>query len=327
MSIYDIRASKLNDVYDLSGEKINAAFDVGGGKIFTGLAPISLDQVSEIFREETAAAMAYLNEMPDSYANYVVVTDTHYAANFGHSATIVNYLYGSGKVDKLVHLGDLINDTNVGSENWQYLVDAGLLYYGGNWLFAQGNHDAHLTPLADAMAYFEPPNVHYTINAMHNVYYYDSKKHGIRFLVLHHYMFANAEIRSEVENWIKYRPAGYKWAILQHSPFNNGTWEESVCVGGSAQEWLFGMIEENDDFIGNFSGHLHLDSLDEISSGTKTFHQMTFDTDGSGGRGDDANGQVVTIVSINPYAEHVKFYRIGRSEDLLVKQWEYKGFA
>ncbi len=327
MSIYDIHGSELDAAYDLSGEKINAAFDVGGGKIFTGLAPVTLDQVSEIFREETAAAMEYLNSLPDSYANYVVITDTHYSANFGHSATIVNYLYGSGKVDKLVHLGDLINDTNVGSENWQYLVDAGLLYYGGNWLFAQGNHDAHLVPLADAMAYFEPKDVHYTINTMRNAYYYDNKKHGIRFLVLHHYMFANSAIRSEAENWIKYRPSGYKWAILQHSPFNNGTWGEDVCVGGSAQEWLFGMIEENTGFIGNFSGHLHLDSLDEINSGTKTFHQMTFDTDGSGGRADDANGQVVTIVSINPYAEHVKFYRIGRSEDFGVKQWEYKGFA
>lgn len=327
MGIYNLSGEELKAAYGVDGLEINTAYDVTGSKVFAGLAPVTLDQVSEIFQAGAQAAMEYLSGLPDAYANYIMLTDTHYSANFNHSAPIANYLYGSGKVDKLVHLGDLTNDSAIGGDGWNAMVDSGLLHYGGNWLFAQGNHDSSLVPLADAMAYFEPADVHYTVSTMHNAYYYDNKKHGIRFLVLHHYLYANSAIHSEVENWIKYRPTGYKWAILEHYPFNNGTWGDDVCIGGSAQEWLFGLIETYGNFVGNFCGHLHLDSLDEIDSGTKKFHQMTFDTDGSGGRADDENGQVVTIVSINPYAEHVKFYRIGRSEDLGVKQWEYKDFT
>ena len=322
MAVYNLSGEELRAVYDVNGAEIDTAYDVTGAEIYTSIDPVTIDQVPETFQSVSVEAMEYVNGLSDDYANYIVLADTHYSANYGHSAKVANYLYSSGKFDKLIHVGDMLNDTNVGEADWQSMEAAGLLHFGGRWLFAQGNHDNHLSPLADAMAYFEPSNVHYTVSDYRNVYYYDNKKHGIRFIVIHHYMHSYNS--SEVENWIKYRPSGYKWAIINHYPFNNGEWDEDMCL--SADSYLYGLIESYGSFIGNFCGHLHLDSHDVLTSGTKDFHQMTFDTDGSGGRADDINGQVITIVSINPKTENVKFYRIGRST-VYGKQWEYTGFT
>ena len=327
MAVYDYNGNELNTIYDFNGAELNTAYDYSGNEIFTGIAPVTIDEVSEIFQSASLEAMDYINSIPDGYANYLILTDTHYATNFGHSANVVNYLYSSGKFDKLIHLGDLLNDTNVDESDWQNMVEANLLHYGGRWLVSQGNHDNHLSPLADALVYFEPSSIHYTVSDLHNACYYDNKKHGIRFLILHHYLYANSTIRDEVENWIKYRPSGYKWAILEHYPFNNGTWEESSCIGSDAQAWLFGLIDSYGGFIGNFCGHLHVDKYDLLNTGTTDFNQMTFDADARGGRTDDINGHAITIMSINPTTENVKFYRIGRSTVYETKQWEYTGFT
>ena len=327
MNIYNFKGEELTNVYNFKGNELDSAYDFKGNEIYTSIEPISIEEVNETFRSSCLEAMEYINSLDSGYANYIVLTDTHYATNFGHSANVSNYLYSSGKFDKLIHLGDLLNDTNVGESDWLNMVETNLLHFEKRWLFTQGNHDNHLSPLENATVYFEPSSVHYTINDMHNAYYYDNTKHKIRFLCLHHYLYANSSIRNEVEEWIKYKPSGYKWAILEHYPFNNGTWEESSCIGTETQSWLFNLIELYSGFIGNFCGHLHLDKHDVLNSGTKDFNQMVFDSDASGGRTDDINGHVITIMSINPTTENVKFYRIGRSSVYDTKQWEFNGFT
>ena len=329
MAVYNLDDEEINAIYDIDGAELNTAFDLSGSEVFTAIQiqPIEIEQVSEIFRGACTDAVSYINELPDDYVNYVVLTDTHWPSNWRHSAMVCNYLYGTGKVDKMIHLGDMVSDDNVGEAGWNAMVEDGYLHYPNQCLFAQGNHDNHLSPLSDALEYLVPQSAHHTVHQYNNAYYYDNKKYGIRFIVLHHYLYANSGIRDEVANWVKYKPSGYKWAILEHYPFNNGTWEEDVCIGSDAQAWLFGLIDEYSGFIGNFCGHLHLDKYDLLSTGEKHFHQMVFNMDAKGIRADDINGQVITILSINPTAENVKFYRIGRNEVFDSNQWEYTGFT
>ena len=327
MAVYDFKGNELNAIYDFNGSELNTAYDYSGNEVFTGITPVALTEVSEIFQSACVDAMEYVDNLPNGYVNYIVLTDTHWPSNWRHSAMVCNYLYGSGKFDKMIHLGDMVSDDNVGENGWNAMVEDGYLYYPNRCLFAQGNHDNHLSPLMNALEYLVPTNVHYITHSYKNAYYYDNKAFGIRFIVLHHYLYAYTDIRSEVENWIKYKPSGYKWAILEHYPFNNGTWNDTSCIGTETQAWLFGLIDSYSGFIGNFCGHLHLDKYDLLSTGTKDFHQMVFDTDTKSPNPDDITGQAITLLSINPTTENVKFYRIGRSKVYESKQWEYTGFT
>lgn len=323
MAVYTLKGEELVALYDVTGMEIDTAYDLQGTEIFTSIEPVDLAQVSEMFRQSCVDAAAYLNGLGDGYYNYIARADTHYPMNFCHSAMVCNYLYSHARVNQFMILGDFVNDINIGGSGWETVVNDGTLLYPHRTLFAQGNHDTHLVPLSAAEELLLPLTAHHAVSATYNPpYYWDDKAAKIRFLVIHH---GSGFTTSEAVNWIHYRPEGYKWALLNHYPWNNGTWGADMCRTDG--DWLHDLMDAESGFIGNFCGHLHLDSMDNLQTPKGTgYWQMTFDTDGSGGRADNLDGQSVTIVSINPKTENVKFYRIGRST-AYGKQWEYTGFT
>lgn len=315
MAVYDFNGNELNTIYDFTGSEIDTAYDYFGIEIFTGIEPTTIGEVSEIFQQSCIDAVEYLSSLDNGYYNYVVRADTHYPMNFCHSGMICNYLFSNAKINKFINLGDFLNDINIGDDGWETVVNDGTLKYKNQTLFAQGNHDSHIIPLSAIEELLLPTSVHHAVDYTYNPpYYWDDKKAKIRFVCIHH---GSNFTTSEAVNWIRYRPAGYKWALLQH-----------YSLGNNGSGWLHELIDEESGFIGNFCGHEHLDSLDYFQTANGTnFHQMIFDTDGSGGQSDNINGQVITLLSINPTTENVKFYRIGRSTVYESKQWEYTGFT
>lgn len=324
MAVCNLNGDEINTLYDLSGEELLTAYDLQGDECFTAIEPVELSQVSETFQQSCVDAVEYLNSLDDGYYNYVVRADTHYPANFCHSAMVCNYLYSHTKINKFIHLGDFVTDINIGDDGWESCENDGTFTYLHQTLFAQGNHDSHIIPLSAVEEMFLPLTAHHAVEYTYNPpYYWDDTKAKIRFLVIHH---GSSFTTSEAVNWIHYRPTGYKWALLNHYPWNNGEWSADMCRDDG--NWLHDLIDAESGFVGNFCGHLHLDSMDNLQTPNGTaYWQMTFDTDGSGGRSDDIDGQSITIVSINPTTENVKFYRIGRSLVYESKQWEYTGFT
>mgnify|MGYP002513802682 CR=1 FL=1 len=328
--MYDLYGNQTTSFYGGNGEEINTLFDINGTVVYekVDIVPTPLEVVPSYFQEDVVNAVGYVDTLGNDYANYVVVTDTHYSSNCGNSSNICNYLYGTGKFDKMIHLGDFLESGAIGSENWNAMIDADFCRYK-KWIMTQGNHDSGIYPFSDALPYFEANEVNYVSHNYHNGFYYDNKKHKIRFIGLHHMLYANSAIRSEIEGFLNTMPNGYKWCFISHYPMLvNTEWVRTKCMSESAELWLKGLIDTYPNFIGVLSGHLHLDEHDVASTETKDFHHITLDADilRNGNVGTN-NEQVVTIVSINPITENVKFYRIGRSITYESKQWEYMGFT
>lgn len=328
MSVFNLSGNEISAVYAKDGTDLDYAYAKDGSEIFSPIEPTSLSEVSEIYQQACVDALTYVESLGESYVNYIVLADTHWESNWHHSAMVCNYLFSNGRFDKFIHLGDTVSDDNVGEDGWNSMTADGYLRYPNRCIWVQGNHDAHLSPLANAEAYLVPASAHHTSHVYNNAYYYDNKNYKIRFIVLHHYLYGSSVIRDEVENWIKYRPSGYMWALLHHAPFNNGTWAETSCVGGETETWWFRLFDTYKGFIGSFCGHLHLDKTDLLQTTNETFfNQVVFDTDTKGGRTDDYNGQSITIMSINPTTENIKFYRIGRNSVYSSNKWEINGFT
>ena len=313
-------------MYDIYGNQIDIAYDIKGNIIYEN-NPITLEDIPTYFQSDVTNSLNYVDELGSDYAHYIVVTDTHYSSNCGNSSTICNYMYSTGKFDKMIHLGDFLESGAVDGNNWNAMIEADFCHYK-QWIMTQGNHDSGIYPFSLATPYFESNEVNYVTHNYKNGFYYDNKEQKIRFIGLHHMLYANSSIRSEIEEFISSMPSDYKWCLINHYPFNNGTWESTSCISSDAQTWLFRLIDTYKGFIGNFCGHMHLDKYDLLSTGTTNFNQITLDADilRSGNQG-TSNEQVVTIVSINPTTENVKFYRIGRSLVYESKQWEYTGFT
>ena len=314
-------------MYDIFGNEIDVAYDINGNVVYER-KPVSLEDVPVYFRSDVTNALNYVDELGDDYANYLVLTDTHYNANCGNSSTICNHMYGTGKFDKMIHLGDFLEGGAIGSDNWNAMIDADFCHYK-KWVMTQGNHDSGIYPFSLATPYFESKEVNYVSHNYKNGFYYDNTKHKIRFIGLHHMLHSSSAIRKEVENFITSMPSDYKWCIINHYPMQvNTEWARTSCMGEGAETWLKGLIDMYPNFVGLFCGHLHTDEYTLANTGTKDFHHMTLDADilRNGNIGTN-NEQVITIISINPTTENVKFYRIGRSVVFESKQWEYTGFT
>ena len=325
--MYDIYGNQLTTAYNINGEEISLMYDIDGN-IVGEITPILLSDIPTYFQNDVTNALNYVDELGIDYAHYIVVTDTHYSANYGNSPVICNYLYGTGKFDKMIHLGDFLEAGEVNSDNWNAMIEADFCHYK-KWLMTQGNHDSGIYPFSLATPYFETKEVNYVTDALKNGFYYDNSKHKIRFIGLHHMLHSNSRIRAEIESFISSMPSGYKWCIINHYPMLvNDEWGRASCMNESAETWIKTLIDTYPNFIGIFSGHMHLDEYDIVSTGAKEFHHMTLDADfkrnGVSGTNEE---QVITIISINPTTENVKFYRIGRSAVYETKQWEYTGFT
>lgn len=317
---YDINGLELNTAYNLGGTELSSVYKVDGTELpFTDPNPILFSDIPEYFQNDITAALAYINNLGSDYVNYIVVTDSHYnLSRTRNTAKLFNYLYQEGNFDKLIHLGDIVDGGGFNDTGWQYLVNDDWWHFKGKWLFTQGNHDsAWSTSLAELASYFEAPSVRYTINAKHNIFYYDNAAYRIRIIGSHHYGYKDdpATLNSYVNAAIN---KGYKWLFIGHYRVDESS------------DWIKTAVETYGGFICSLSGHRHTDTFRTVSTDTKTLLDLNFEADiqGQVNGGVGTNGeQCITLVSINPTTENIKLYRIGLSRVYDGKQWEFTGFG
>lgn len=314
--VYDLNGNELVTAYDVIGNELDTVYEIDGTE-HSFAEPVSFDDVPDWYKTDVQNAVTYLNGLDDGYVNYIVMADTHYGDAYPNAPKIFNYLYQECRIDKMIHLGDMLANSGLGSANWNALIDADFFHFK-KWLFAQGNHDTGLSvDLAEALTYFETTeNIRYTVSASHNMYYYDNPEYKIRFIGAHFYN--HMDDKYTLERYIVTAIGkGYKWIFMNHFPQDENA------------TWLKNMIETYGNFICHLCGHWHADNFTQKSSGTKTFWQFVFDADISGIRetyGENSD-QVISILSINPITEKIKIYRIGRSAQYEGKSWEFTGFA
>lgn len=320
--VYDLNGNELVTAYDVIGNELASVYEINETE-HTFAEPILFSDVPDWYKTDIQNAVTYLNNLGDGYVNYIVMADTHYGDAYPNAPKIFNYLYQECRIDKMVHLGDMLANSGLGSANWNALIDADFFHFK-KWLFAQGNHDTSLSAdLAEALTYFETTkNIRYTASSYHNLFYYDNDQYKIRFIGAHFYH--HMDDKYTLERYIVTAIGkGYKWIFMNHFPM--GYFEED----DENMLWLKSMIETYGNFICSINGHWHADNFTQKTSGTKTFWEFNFDADISGIRetyGENSD-QAVSILSINPTTEDMKIYRIGRSRKYEGKQWSFNGFV
>lgn len=313
---YALNGTELDTAYDVAGNSLSSVFDVNGIEYpFETPDAVLFSDIPEYWQEDVTDALSYINGLSDDYVNYIVVTDSHYdLSNTRNTAKIFNYLYQEGRFDKLIHLGDIVDGGGFNDTGWAYLVEDDWWHFKGHWLFTQGNHDsAWSTSLATLASYFETTeNIRYTIDAKHNIFYYDNPDYKIRIIGSHHYGYKddtntlNSYVNAAVNK-------GYQWLFIGHYRID------------ASSDWVMDAAETYGNFICSISGHRHTDTFRTVSSTTKTLLDINLEADIQGqvaGAGTDIE-QCITLVSINPTAKKVKLYRIGLSRVYEGNQWEY----
>lgn len=320
MAICNISGTKIITAYDISANELSSVYGLDGTEYpLADPNPILFSNVPEYFQTDITNALTYINGLSNDYVNYIVVTDSHYdLSRVRNTPKLFNYLYQEGRFDKLIHLGDIVDGGGFNDTGWQHLTEDDWWHFNKNWLFAQGNHDsAWSTSLATLASYFEAPSVRYTVNAKHNIYYYDNNSYKIRIIGSHHYSYKddtdtlNAYVAAAVNK-------GYKWMFIGHYRVDE------------TSDWVKDAVETFGNFICSLSGHRHTDTFRTITTDTKSLLDINLEADiqGQVNGGVGTNGeQCITLVSINPKTENIKLYRIGLSKVYDGKQWEFTGFG
>lgn len=279
-------------IEDVTGEiQITASAVVGDS------GDIDVSGIVEWYQQPTRDALEYVQSLSSDYAHYVVVTDVHIAWNQKNSPAIIKALMETGKFDKYVCLGDMINGDMT---RYEESVEAGF-WYGldeGKMLFALGNHDVDIEESWWAENIFTKiPGTFDDAATNKTYYYYDNEQAKIRFIVSS-CVTSDAQT-SFIKNLINTMPDGYKYMILGHYSHTNNA--------------LLRQVQYNrNGYLGCLHGHGETDSL-------TLYHDYLYDVqftgDSSSSGGNRVNGtateQALTIVSINPNTNNVKFYRIG----------------
>lgn len=318
---YNYYGTELSTAYNYHGAELQSVYGYDGTEYpLVTPNPILFSDIPSYFQDDITAALTYVGNLSNDYVNYIVVTDSHYdLSRTRHTAVLMNYLYQEGRFDKLIHLGDIVDGGGFNDTGWQMLVEDDWWHFKGHWLYGQGNHDsAWNTSLATLGSYFESTkNIRYTINAKHNLYYYDNDIYKIRIIGCHHYGYKddpatmNAYVSAAVNK-------GYKWMFIGHYRVDD------------SGDWVKDAVETYGNFICSLSGHRHTDTFRTLSTTTKTLLDINLEADIQGqvaGEGTDSE-QCITLVSINPKTENIKLYRIGLTRAYSpTKQWEFTGFG
>ncbi|MBQ6403146.1 MAG: metallophosphoesterase [Oscillospiraceae bacterium] len=268
---------------------------------------------------DVKAALAYTMTLGTDYVHHLVTTDNHYNINYRKSPSIMSLLQSTGLFGRVINLGD-ITDSHTQAQADAVLAD--YQPFAGNMLFAIGNHDdsgagsaSVLYPLIENDTTLQ--GTPETFN-----YYWDDAAHKIRYIV---YNSPNVASFTPVETWAKGVPDGWAVLILSHyagmSFMSDFSQAEPVSAGTRTPYAKnlrpFFMANDNKFFAGWIAGHEHTDSL-AVDTPFGVIHQAVLNNDGHSNDAapwpktqGTATEQAVTIMSINPKAKIVKFYRIG----------------
>lgn len=277
------------------------------------VSDIDVRDIVPYFVSDVEDAMDYVRTLgTTNWVHHIVITDTHFVKNYGHSTAIVKAMQDTGYFGKVIHLGDITDDAT------QANIEASVDNYGqfnGDLLYAIGNHDVMFTGYESYWynnLLSDDTDIDVTDIANFNYYFDDTVKH-IRYIV-YGYSTASGGATYAI-NKIKSAPSGYAVITICH-------YKELL-----KSNLLLPLIGHEVEYIGNITGHYHVDGYGH------DFADMYNETwlNNDGWINDDANypktdgttnSQAITIMSINTTTRTVKFYRIGIAT-ALGQNWQY----
>lgn len=278
-----------------------------------------VSSLPEYWGDNVKDALAHVLILGNDYVHHLITTDNHYNINYRNSPDIMALLQDTGLFSRVINLGD-VTDSHTQAQADNVLAD--YAPFIGNMLFAIGNHDdsgagseSVLYPLisGDDSLQGTPE----TFN-----YYWDDENYKIRYIV---YNSPNVASFTPIETWAKGVPDGWSVLILSHyagMPFLSDFSQVEPVQAGTRTPYAnnlrpFFMANDNKYFAGWIAGHEHTDSL-AVDTPFGVIHQAVLNNDGHSNDAvpwpktqGTATEQAVTIMSINPKAKIVKFYRIG----------------
>lgn len=278
-----------------------------------------VSSLPEYWGDNVKDALAHVLVLGDDYVHHLISTDNHYNINYRKSPDIMALLQDTGLFSRVINLGD-VTDSHTQAQADNVLAD--YAPFVGNMLFAIGNHDdsgagseSVLYPLisGDDSLQGTPESFNY---------YWDDEDYKIRYIV---YNSPNVASFTPIYNWATGVPDGWTVLILSHyagmSFMSDFSQEEPVSTETRTPYAKnlrpFFMANDNKFFAGWIAGHEHTDSL-AVDTPFGVIHQAVLNNDGHSNDAvpwpktqGTATEQAVTIMSINPKAKIVKFYRIG----------------
>lgn len=278
-----------------------------------------VSSLPEYWGDNVKDALAHVLVLGDDYVHHLISTDNHYNINYRKSPDIMALLQDTGLFSRVINLGD-VTDSHTQAQADNVLAD--YAPFVGNMLFAIGNHDdsgagseSVLYPLisGDDSLQGTPESFNY---------YWDDEDYKIRYIV---YNSPNVASFTPIETWAKGVPDGWSVLILSHyagmsflSDFSQVEPVQTRTRTPYAKNLRpFFMANDNKYFAGWIAGHEHTDSL-AVDTPFSVIHQAVLNNDGHSNDAvpwpktqGTATEQAVTIMSINPKAKIVKFYRIG----------------
>lgn len=276
---------------------------------------IDLSNVEEYFKPPVISAMQYVQALgTEDWVHHIVVTDTHFRKNYGHSTPIVKAMQDTGKFSKVINLGDITDD---GTQSNYEAAAENYSQFNGDMLFAIGNHDNLFTGyeqywydafLSDDTDITTTPEDIAKFN-----YYWDDADHSIRYIV-YGYSSASGGTAYAIDK-VKSAPAGYAIITLCHY---------KALIQSTI---LIPLIGRELEYIGGIAGHYHIDGDSHLYA--DMYNETWLNNDGW--INDDVSypktdgtvdSQAITIMSINTTTRVVKFYRIG-IPTALGQSWQY----
>lgn len=278
-----------------------------------------VSSLPEYWGDNVKDALAHVLILGDDYVHHLVTADNHYNINYRKSPDIMALLQDTGLFSRVINLGD-VTDTHTQAQADNVLSD--YAPFIGNMLFAIGNHDdsgagseSVLYPLIE-----DDETLQGTPETFN--YYWDDEDYKIRYIV---YNSPNVASFTPIATWAKGVPDGWSVLILSHyagMSFLSDYSQVEPVQAGTRTPYAnnlrpFFMANDSKFFAGWIAGHEHTDSL-AVDTPFGVIHQAVLNNDGHSNDAvpwpktqGTATEQAVTIMSINPKAKIVKFYRIG----------------
>ena len=282
---------------------------------------VDLSGVEEWYQPEVQSAYNHVAAMDSTkWVHHVVLADTHYGYNqYGNSMEIVTALMNTGRFDKFIHLGDLVDSLT--DSSWQGVIEDGYENHNGNMLFVYGNHDANVSSDTLTTGIYKTAllsNGNFTwFDGADYCYYYDDTERKIRYVCLN--IWPTSITDSQVA-WLN--------GLLAQM---ESDWTVFVLVHGEVSRkttaFYDGLVFSDVNIGGVIEGHWHVDRLFATKNVNRV--RLLCDRGGDPGSSDDDNlapteaqrvqgtnfEHAITIMSINPTDRKVEFYRIGAYAD------------
>lgn len=281
---------------------------------------LNVDNVVSWYRDETLAAYRHVKSMDDSWAHYIVLADSHCPGyNYGHAGAIISALLSTGKFDKYIHLGDIVDmgntDQLAGAVSYGLALNGDMLYCMGNHEIAGNNEIAPVLYETFMSDMEDDPKFEWWSEFVPSTYAgsaftYRNDEQKIFFIHIPHWLMGT---ESDLIDWIYDTfdsvPDGYTVITLSHAPSD----ELGNCLPAVRNSFAF--LAPGKKMGGHWGGHRHIDRVYDRD----VFTEILFDNDAHFNEearvAETTFEQVISIVSVSPTVGKVKVYRIGAYSD------------